>query len=164
MKPDNMAMPYSTGSLYPDPSMEKEKEAFFGQTMLSESTSQRSTGVKSLLLAIIGACVALTLLLGNCLPTTFEQWRADHSPSASFSLVKHAVAAPSATPSSTAVLEVFQVYQPVLTPSGATDDTTTGDGSENTTTIAQSGTASSCEVTLMVHSFGYSYGMPFVGK
>jgi hypothetical protein len=39
------------------------------------------------------------------------------------------------------VLEVFQVNPPVLTPAGAT-----------------------CEQTLMVHSFGNSYGQPYVGK
>jgi hypothetical protein len=81
----------------------------------------------------------------------------------SFDLVKHAVPAPAAT-SAIALLEDFQVYQPVLTPSGATDDTTLDNGSENTTAIAQTSATSSCQVLLMEHIFGYSYGIPFVGK
>lgn len=64
---------------------------------------------------------------------------------------------------STVVLEVFQVYQPVLTPSGATDETTASDGSGNTTTISSAAAASSCEVLLMDHHFAYSYGEPYVG-
>lgn len=53
----------------------------------------------------------------------------------------------------------------MLTPSGATDETTSSDGSELTEVIgAAATTASSCEVLLMEYSFGYSYGVPFVGK
>jgi len=61
------------------------------------------------------------------------------------------------------VLEVFQVYQPVLTPSGVTDQTISSNGEEDTITIASAPSASSCKVLLMDHVFGYSYGMPFVG-
>lgn len=69
----------------------------------------------------------------------------------------------SAIPSSTAVLNVFQVYQPVLGPSGVVDNTIDGDGSSNTTTINASEHASSCTKLLMEYSFGFSYGHPFVG-
>jgi hypothetical protein len=78
--------------------------------------------------------------------------------SSTIHLVKDAVSA-----SSSGVLEVFQVYQPVFTPSGATDETTSDDGSENTTTIAQTAGSKSCQILLMEHSFAYSYGLPFVG-
>lgn len=55
------------------------------------------------------------------------------------------------------VLECFQVAPPVLTPDGATDS----DGSHST---GGSAAKESCTVLLMKHSFGYSYGMPFIGK
>lgn len=67
-------------------------------------------------------------------------------------------------PTSTGVLEVFQVYQPVLTPKGVTDETTLSNGAENTTTIAATESTSACELLLMDHSFGFSYGLPFVGN
>lgn len=69
----------------------------------------------------------------------------------------------SAFPSSTAVLNVFQVYQPVLSPFGVVDNTINSDGSSNTTTLDASGQASGCTKLLMDHSFGFSYGHPFVG-
>lgn len=79
-------------------------------------------------------------------------------------LVKYsATPAASATPSS-AVLEVFQVYQPVLIPPGVTDETTSRNGVEETSIIASTNDdATSCKVLLMEHTFGYSYGIPFVG-
>jgi hypothetical protein len=66
-------------------------------------------------------------------------------------------------PSSTGVLEVFQVYQPVLTPSGPTDEIISSDGSSNTTAIISTENGSSCTQLLMEYSFGFSYGHPFVG-
>ncbi|KAI9642881.1 hypothetical protein NHQ30_008615 [Ciborinia camelliae] len=78
-------------------------------------------------------------------------------------LVKYSVALePSATPSS-AVLEVFQVYQPVLIPPGITDETASYNGVEETAIIASTNGATSCKVVLMEHTFGYSYGIPYVG-
>lgn len=75
-----------------------------------------------------------------------------------------------ATPSSTptplpsGVLECFQVHQPVLTPSGLTDDRVSSDGSSGTTSvIAPTDPKPSCSLLLMQHSFAYSYGIPFVG-
>jgi hypothetical protein len=65
--------------------------------------------------------------------------------------------------SSSPVLEVFQVYQPVLAPSGPTDQTIESDGSSNTTTIGSAETSVSCTQLLMEYSFGFSYGHPFVG-
>ncbi len=116
--------------------------------------------LKAWLFAFVGSCLALTWLLHDSLPTT--EWDYHQPPLPTFDLVKNAVPAPSATPYSS-VLECFQVYQPVLTPSGATDETVLGNGSENTTTIAEIETNNSCDVVLMVHSFGLSYGKPFVG-
>lgn len=69
----------------------------------------------------------------------------------------------SAIPSSTAVLNVFQVYQPVLGPVGVVDNTIESDGSSNTTVIDASEHSSSCAKLLMEYSFGFSYGRPFVG-
>jgi hypothetical protein len=69
----------------------------------------------------------------------------------------------STIPSSTAVLNVFQVYQPVLGPFGVIDNTISSDGLSNTTTIDATEHASSCTKLLMEYSFGFSYGHPFVG-
>ncbi len=87
-------------------------------------------------------------------------------PSEISNLVKDAVltSSSSSAPASTSTLEVFQVYQPVLSPSGAIDETVSSDGTENTTTISQTAAKSNCEALLMEYSFGWSYGMPFVGK
>ena len=139
-----------------------EKESLLLKTEIRRSP-RGPVGIRSkvVILTFIGCCITLIWLLNDCLPT--KSWKEDENASADFELVKYQAPAPSATPS-TGVLEVFQVYQPVLTPSGATDETTLSDGKENTTTIAPTGHTSSCEIVLMVHSFGYSYGMPFVGK
>jgi hypothetical protein len=72
--------------------------------------------------------------------------------------------ASSAAPTPTGLLDVFQVYQPVLTPQGATDQTVSSEGVEGTSTIAAAASPDSCEVLLMDHVFAYSYGIPFVGK
>lgn len=73
-----------------------------------------------------------------------------------------AVAAPDAarTP-----LGVFQVAQPVLGPDGPVYQSLDGQGAAKTVIGPGTGTeaAPSCSQTLMVHSFGWSYGMPFVG-
>jgi len=63
----------------------------------------------------------------------------------------------------TSLLEVFQVYPPVLTvtPSGLLEIT---DGSSNATVDIIDNHRPSCQQTLVVHSFAYSYGDPFVGS
>jgi hypothetical protein len=65
--------------------------------------------------------------------------------------------------SSSSVLEVFQVYQPVFAPSGPTDQTVESDGFSNTTAIGSTETIAGCNQLLMEYSFGFSYGHPFVG-
>jgi len=65
----------------------------------------------------------------------------------------------SATAAAT-VLEVFQVHQPVLTPSGPTLD----DAAASDDDGASAGSAANaCSVVLMDHVFAFSYGAPFVG-
>nr|POE94313.1 hypothetical protein CFP56_16553 [Quercus suber] len=61
------------------------------------------------------------------------------------------------------LLEVFQVSIPVLTttPDGVLEVT---DGSSNASKFVVGGTPQPCHETLVVHSFGYSYGQPFVGE
>jgi len=61
------------------------------------------------------------------------------------------------------LLEVFQVYPPVLTvtPGGVLEIT---DGSSNATVDIIDNHRPSCQQTLVVHSFAYSYGQPFVGS
>jgi hypothetical protein len=116
---------------------------------------------KVISLVFIGCCLGLGWLLNDCLPTHSVQELEQAHPT--FELVKYAAASTSAIPTPTGVLEVFQVYQPVLTPQGATDETVLSDGAENTTTIAAAASSGNCEVLLMDHVFAYSYGIPFVG-
>ncbi|KAJ5051584.1 uncharacterized protein L3040_001360 [Drepanopeziza brunnea f. sp. 'multigermtubi'] len=79
-------------------------------------------------------------------------------------LVKDAEPAPAQAASPSGLLEVFQVYQPVLTPRGVTDETIAENGSSNTTAIAPIEVTGSCQALLMEHSFAFSYGLPFVGN
>ena len=60
-------------------------------------------------------------------------------------------------------LEVFQAYPPVLTVSsdGSLELT---DGSSNATVRLVDSDRPTCQETLAVHSFGFSYGKPFVGR
>jgi len=111
---------------------------------------------KLLYAVILASCVALVLMLNDCLPS--KGLPRENPDSSTIRLVKDAVSATTA-----GVTEDFQVYQPVFTPSGATDETTLSNGSENTTTIAQTNATGSCQVLLMQHTFAFSYGIPFVG-
>jgi hypothetical protein len=60
------------------------------------------------------------------------------------------------------VLECFQVAEPVLTPQGA--QSSSGGGAPVTTNATDSSPTASCQVLLMDHVFGNSYGTPFVGQ
>lgn len=155
-----MEPPHAT--TFEDLKFPAEKGAVLRSTSKTSSHHRRSsTSLKNLCFAIFGCSVALVFLLTKCLPDALVEWQTDDYHPTTLSLVKHSVAASSATPSSTAVLECFQVAEPVLTPS-VTDGSTSDNESE--ITIPPSKAANSCEVTLMAHTFAYSYGMPFVGK
>lgn len=114
---------------------------------------------KAFTMAFLAAIVALFWLFTSCLPAHFEQAPEIRSPAATL-VEKDSI--PPKVPSG--LQEVFQVYQPVLTPDGLTDETTSGDGAGDTTTIAPSAVTGSCQTLLMEHSFVNSYGAPFVGK
>lgn len=80
------------------------------------------------------------------------------------SLVKHQESSTTSAPAATgSVLECFQVAQPVLTPNGASYQSTAEDGSTLMTDIAATSSSDSCSVLLMDHVFASSYGMPFIG-
>jgi hypothetical protein len=64
---------------------------------------------------------------------------------------------------SAGVLEVFQVYQPVLMNAGEVDHANYRDGSSQKAILEASGPVSNCTKLLMEYSFGFSYGRPFVG-
>lgn len=122
---------------------------------------KRPRNCKLLASALAGCCVALLWVFGGCF-IFGKSVATDISPIASYILVKNAVHAVVAAPTS-AVLECFQVYPPVLFPT-AGDNTVSSDGLENTNSIATADATRSCQVLLMEHSFGYSYGIPFVGE
>jgi hypothetical protein len=141
--------------------IDAEKEQLLS-AMEKRSASHRrkfpSGCIPKLLIAIVvgSSCIALIWMLHHCLST--KELQQEDLVSSTFRLVKDAVSA-----STSGITEDFQVYQPVFTPSGATDETTLANGSENTTTVAQTNTTSSCQVVLMEHVFAFSYGLPFVG-
>lgn len=118
--------------------------------------------IRFLVLAGVGCILGIFLLLRGCMPGRGLKVPTDSISLASSNshLEKYAAPAASATSS---VLNVFQVYQPVLTPEGPTDETVLGDGSENTTSLSSASSGASCQVLLMDHVFALSYGAPFVG-
>jgi hypothetical protein len=121
--------------------------------------------IKFVALLFAGCCLGLVWILSSCISVSswkLEEAHSITSDSPSFDLIKYQASPP--TPSATGVLECFQVYQPVLTPSGATDETVLIDGSQDTTAIAPVALESSCDVVLMEHDFAFSYGIPFVGE
>lgn len=58
-------------------------------------------------------------------------------------------------------LEVFQVYAPILTKPIADQEINPEEPSDHESSSTLS--SESCDVLLMEHSFGFSYGKPFVG-
>lgn len=104
-------------------------------------------------------CGLLLLLLCFGFSESQTSYPAMLSKSAAYptNLVKHALTV--ATP----LLEVFQVYPPVLTVD--TDgELELSDGTTSESSLDLSGRSEQvCQQTLVVHSFAYSYGIPFVG-
>lgn len=102
------------------------------------------------------ACLILLLLSTNYLeswshiqfavPNYFLRWLPHH---------RRAIAS--------SFLEVFEAYPPVLTvsPNGSLELT---DGSLNATVRLVDSDWPTCQGTLAVHSFAFSYGKPFVGQ
>jgi hypothetical protein len=64
------------------------------------------------------------------------------------------------------ILECFQVHQPVLGENGLLEQTMLQSDDSATSEHILSGAAAqaSCKQVLMVHSFGWSYGKPFIGE
>ncbi|RDL38107.1 Uncharacterized protein BP5553_05540 [Venustampulla echinocandica] len=128
----------------------------------SEQDATRKKWAKPVAFIVVGCCIALLWVFGDCLFS--GSWPEKEVSIASYSLVKDDVPAPSPPKPSDGVLECFQVHQPVLFPSGAVDQTLLSTGAENTAIIAATDIATSCQVLLMEHQFAYSYGLPFVGN
>jgi hypothetical protein len=72
-----------------------------------------SDKLKLAVLAILGCCIPLIWALNGCMSA--DNVQGDEISSTTFDLVKYTAPAPSASASAPAVLEGFQVYQPVLT-------------------------------------------------
>ncbi|KAG4429615.1 hypothetical protein IFR05_014905 [Cadophora sp. M221] len=116
---------------------------------------------KAFALALLISCAILIWLFVECVPVIDWQTATSKPP---FNLVKDAVPAPAAPTPTSGVLEVFQVYQPIFTTAGVLDETVLEDGLESADSIDQAPVSRSCETLLMEHSFGFSYGKPFVGN
>lgn len=136
-----------------------EKECLIAQGDESRRRSSwNNTAMKVLAITLIGCCFGLVwVALTECAPGSQDM----PTTIAESHLEKYdAPPIPSATPS---VLEVFQVYQPVLTPEGLTDETIPSDDAEHKASLASASSGVSCQVLLMDHVFAFSYGQPFVG-
>lgn len=112
----------------------------------------------SMCVRIVAYCAIIPILgfLTNiCYPFLTPYTTSAATPTAL--LAKYAAAA------TAPLLEVLQAYPPVLTegPSGALEIT---DGSTNATVAIVNSNRPECQETLVVHSFAYSYGEPYVGK
>jgi hypothetical protein len=111
-----------------------------------------------LVILVMGGCLALIWMFKDCLIPRWERVSIYATPSKSSSdIVRYQVSSPS--PSSTGVLECFQVHQPIYAPDAVA-------GSGNIPTAGPVASANSCTVTqsLMKHDFAFSYGIPFVGE
>ncbi|KAH7356738.1 peptide N-acetyl-beta-D-glucosaminyl asparaginase amidase A-domain-containing protein [Rhexocercosporidium sp. MPI-PUGE-AT-0058] len=115
---------------------------------------------KAFALALSASCAILIWIFAECVPAT--NWQIVAS-SPTFDLVKDAAPSTSAPAPTAGVLQVFQVYQPIFTPYGILDETVLEDGLESVGPIDKAPVTTSCETLLMEHSFGFSYGKPFVG-
>jgi hypothetical protein len=169
MPPSLFRDPESTRSLGATNNLRHEKKSLEGECLLKVAAGDESRGnstwigssvVRVLAVTFIGCCLGVFWLLRDCMPRNDWDAEALSTTISKSQLEKYDAPAPSATSS---VLEVFQVYQPVLTSSGATDETILGDGSENTTSLAATSSGTPCQIILMQHTFAYSYGEPFVG-
>ncbi|EFX04402.1 asparagine amidase a [Grosmannia clavigera kw1407] len=131
-----------------EPLIEKRQkgisEAFYREAPSDPGRPSRTRWLLCLLLPLVlgsGLILVVTSrVFTSCQPPQSTTLDTESSDTHGNGLYERGVAATSAT--SAAVLENFQVAQPVLTPEGAT----------------------SCSVVLMDHVFGYSYGVPFVGE
>lgn len=142
--------------------LEEEQESLIaGEEQLRGKSLWNGTVVKVLAISLVGCCLGVFWLLSDCMPRSSRGTDPLPTIISKSHLEKYAAPTPSATSS---VLDVFQVYQPVLTPQGATDETILDNGSENTTSLASASSGASCQVLLMEYVFAFSYGAPFVGK
>jgi len=118
-----------------------EKEQLLSTTESRQTSLRKQFAfryIPQLLIAVlVASCISLIWILHDCLPA--NKLISGDSVPPTFHLVKDAVSA-----SSAGVLEDFQAYQSVFTPFGVTDETTTANGVESTTTLAQTAVNSSC--------------------
>lgn len=137
---------------------------------VSEPSSEALTGTgiphgprlsgRATRLASVLACTLTLLTVVACYfprTTSLVDFSALELPSsASHVLSKYAATVP------TPLLEVFQIYPPVLTAltNGTLEIT---DGSSSASVSVVESESQPCQEVLVVHSFAYSYGEPFVG-
>lgn len=103
---------------------------------------------KSKLLLRLTAILATLLWVSRNVPIPYRQWKLE------------AIPASSTSPPPT-VLEVFQVHPPVLIGPESAPETLQEPSDHDHGSITSS--TKDCHVLLMNHSFGFSYGKPFVG-
>jgi hypothetical protein len=113
-----------------------------------------------LALAVTSILLLITPILNWLKLTKPYHYHRHHHHHHAASLVKYA------DTSTSPVLECFQVSQPVLTPPSLSNEIVLTDGSEKAAAEAVMKPSSGCVMTLLLmeHSFGWSYGHPFVGK
>lgn len=108
-------------------------------------------------LCTVTAFLACTLVLKLVVSLPYAQIHSSRQDGYPFgTLFRYAVAA------SAPLLQVFQIYPPVLTVK-SNDVLEITDGSANVSIATVGSSTKTCQQTLVVHSFAYSYGEPFVG-
>jgi hypothetical protein len=117
---------------------------FTGATRVSASGLRAVTSVRAFLLLFV---LSANIIVTPC-----------HASGVAVRSLSHYARA-----AASSLLEVFQVYPPVLTvtPNGTLEIT---DGSSNATVPIVNPGRPTCQDVLAVHVFAYSYGEPFVGN
>lgn len=100
-----------------------------------------------------------------------ENWKRAHE-EPQHELLEHRIVASQANedpvqqdvPGTASALQVFEVDTPILGPAGKVVGAGRPGAIDVTTNVGASPDAAACQVTLMVNSFGNSFGIPFVGN
>ena len=116
----------------------------------------RQNPLKTVLTVVGITLLALLWLTGRCSLPIRVSYPANIAPAESAQVYARGL--------TSSLLEVFQIYPPVLTvaPGGGALELT--DGSSNASVEIVDADRSTCQEVLVVHSFAFSYGQPFIGN
>ena len=116
----------------------------------------RQKSLRAVLTVVVITLFTLSWLTGRYSLPIRVSYPANNAPTDSAQVYARAL--------TSSLLEVFQIYPPVLTvaPGGGALELT--DGSSNASVEIVDADRSTCQEVLVVHSFALSYGQPFIGS